>query len=64
MKRNRPRTCNGKRRYRDKADALRTVRGIALDSTREKIPVRAYECPVCNGWHISSKPDRGMRHAA
>ena len=20
--------------------------------------LRAYECPICNGWHLSSKPQR------
>lgn len=22
------------------------------------VPIRAYECDICSGWHLTSKPDR------
>lgn len=52
------RTCGGKRRFRDRQEALRSVRHAAFVSTREKVPTRAYECPNCNGWHVTSKANR------
>lgn len=26
--------------------------------TNKPIPIRAYECPECSGWHLTSKPDK------
>ncbi len=47
-----------KRRFRDHAEALAMLRRIAKRSTREKHPIRAYECVYCKGWHITSQADR------
>jgi hypothetical protein len=55
-----PQTCNGKVRFRDKAEADRALHLIANRNTRSKIPGRAYACPRCRGWHLTamlSHPD-------
>ncbi|MFJ6239814.1 hypothetical protein ACIQH0_37810 [Streptomyces griseus] len=47
-------TClTGKRRYRNRLDAR-----IALANTRrrDRGEKRAYQCPGCHGWHLTSKP--------
>jgi len=49
----------GKIRYRDRLAAQ-----IALaDTSRRHQPrreeARAYPCPQCRGWHLTSKPPRG-----
>lgn len=48
-------TCGGKRRYRDHAEAVLALHNFAAHSTREKIPVRAYACTRCGGWHTTSQ---------
>lgn len=48
--------CRRKVRYRDKQHALATLRFTSrIEST--VTPVRVYECPACNGWHLTSKPE-------
>lgn len=51
-----------KHRYRDRIAAL-----LALASTgrtkherRPKYEKRAYRCPTCHGWHLTSQEKRGM----
>lgn len=47
----------GKKRYRRRADAL-----LELKRTRRKLQLgvgwrnenRAYHCPICYGWHLTS----------
>lgn len=53
------RTCT-KRRYKDRIAAL-----LALENTgrkrhtgRQKDERRAYRCPDCCGWHLTSKDER------
>lgn len=52
--------CGGKRRYRDKREAERSMHGIAAGRGRARLkdadPCRAYECPNCHGWHLTSRP--------
>lgn len=38
----------GKRRYRDKLDALEVASRAAVTG-----PQRAYHCPECDGWHLT-----------
>lgn len=52
------RACGGKRRYRDHAEAVRTLHRVASRSTRQVVPVRAYWCPACRGFHLTHKPLR------
>lgn len=52
------RSCRGKRRYKDAAQARRTLRRIGSTSSRERIPVRAYFCAACKGWHLTSQENR------
>jgi hypothetical protein len=54
---NTTRTCRGKVRYRDKAEATEALHRIAT-STRHHRPTRAYECPSCNGYHLTKEPAR------
>lgn len=42
-------------RYRDKQLALLVVRHFAKNGTRAVKPIRAYQCILCNGWHITSQ---------
>lgn len=51
----RDRTCRGKRRYRDQAEAQAALRGFRNYSQRSKTPCRAYECEACRGWHITAR---------
>lgn len=51
----RKRTCRGKVRYRDHDEAVDALQALANRSTREKIPVRTYECETCGGHHVTSQ---------
>jgi hypothetical protein len=31
---------------------------LQRDSSRNKVPCRAYQCIFCNGWHLSSGPGK------
>jgi hypothetical protein len=45
----------------DAADqALRRIRARALRSARDHhgLPIRAYRCSTCSGWHLTSSPER------
>ncbi len=44
--------CRGKRRYRDRIAAELH----AADMNRNNsVPVKAYRCPYCKGWHVGGK---------
>lgn len=55
----RPRRC-GKRWFRDRISAELALAAIHHhgDDRSEKLPRRAYECPACKGWHLTSKGAR------
>ena len=54
----RPKTCGGKVRYRDHADATSHLKWISTNGTGENKPIRSYYCPSCNGYHLTKKaPD-------
>lgn len=48
----------GKTRYRDRIAALLALSKIARrdDTRRPKTEQRAYPCPRCHGWHLTSQP--------
>lgn len=48
------RQCRSKSRYRSEGEAQQKAkRCMAI----RPLPVlRVYDCPVCNGWHITGKP--------
>lgn len=50
---------SGKRRYRDHEEAFRALRKIKARNTREKTPVRTYDCNLCAGYHLTSQWVRG-----
>ncbi|WP_306369114.1 hypothetical protein [Nocardiopsis sp. CC223A] len=55
----RPRSC-GKRWFKDRISAelaLAAIRHHGRDRS-DRMPRRAYECPDCRGWHLTSKPER------
>lgn len=50
------RSCE-KVRFADEAEALATLGHIRRYGSRKgKKPIRAYECPGCLGWHLTSRP--------
>lgn len=46
-----------KRTYPTKKSAMDSI-VKPKSKTDKKAPIRAYECPICSGWHLTSKPDR------
>lgn len=57
----RKRTCNGKRRFHDKQEAVAALHVLMSRSSRTTLPTRAYSCPRCKGWHLTSKPENHVR---
>jgi len=45
----RHRMCVGKRRYRSQADALEAAALVGVERRR-----KAYLCPLCRQWHLTS----------
>lgn len=45
----------GKRRYRDRIAALLALADTTRSDSERRNEVRAYHCPDCQGWHLSSK---------
>lgn len=45
-----------KQRFRSESAALLELSTIRRTSNRTHIPVRAYRCEWCGGWHLTSKP--------
>lgn len=64
MARAKKQRCKGKRRYRDHPEAMRSLRGFKNGSRRDVIPVRAYSCDVCHGWHLTSSDVWDQRRRA
>lgn len=50
----------GKRRFGDNVSALLDMDRIQRkhDADRDSIPCRTYVCRLCNGFHLTSKPER------
>lgn len=49
----------GKQQYPSEPSALKALRNIRLVNRKHrkrsnKIPCRAYPCPHCHGWHLTS----------
>lgn len=50
-------TClTGKRRYRDRIGAQLALAVIKKRTSWKGRETRAYHCPTCHGWHLTSKP--------
>ncbi|MCA9137245.1 MAG: hypothetical protein KDB00_10810 [Planctomycetales bacterium] len=52
--------ATGKTRFPDRNAATNALRAIRLHGALHgggKIPVRSYLCPVCNGYHLTSRQD-------
>ena len=53
----------GKTRYTDELAAKLALADIARpDRAREGDEKRAYKCPFCQGWHLTSQPRRPVPH--
>lgn len=49
-------TClSGKRRYRDRIGAQLALAVIRHRGNNKRRETRAYRCPTCRGWHLTSK---------
>lgn len=52
-------TCGGKMRYASRKDAVTMAnfrtRGRSKRRHNRPTYLRAYSCPLCDGWHITSK---------
>jgi hypothetical protein len=48
----------GKQRFPDRVAALVSMADIRQRSHRDVVPTRAYRCPFCKGWHLTSRPAR------
>lgn len=44
----------GKRRYRDRVGAKFALAVIKRRGGKRRRETRAYRCPTCNGWHLTS----------
>ena len=51
----RHRSCESKNRYGTKADAMQAIKRCADYGTTG---LHCYRCTYCNGWHLTSKPDK------
>lgn len=61
-RRKRQRVC-GKLGYRDQAEArnaLKLARNSHLEKGMASVETRAYECPRCGCWHLTSQPQRSV----
>ena len=54
--------CSVKRSFDTKEDALEEMEFLKASKEYKKLK-RAYECDLCNMWHLTKKPDfnRGSR---
>jgi hypothetical protein len=50
-----------KTRYPDEAHAIADVLRIQAHGDGHRVPIRAYPCPHCRGWHTTSQ-QRGAIH--
>lgn len=44
-----------KQRYRDVCVALTELERIGRHASHAYVPIRAYQCEWCGGWHLTSK---------
>ena len=51
----RKKACESKNRYTSKSDAEVAITSCASYGTTG---LHSYRCPYCNGWHLTSKPER------
>ena len=56
-------TCIGKQRYETEGRALDALANIAVLPRTDRIPTRAYACPVCLGWHLTSQSASARKQA-
>lgn len=57
-------SCQDKRRYDTLEAANHKLDRIDAERPRKpgrKLPIRAYRCPLCRGWHLTSQAKRTDR---
>lgn len=50
--------CHGKKKYDTRLDALLSVAAARKKFVSEKLPNQAYQCSVCNFWHVGRDKKR------
>jgi hypothetical protein len=53
---------SGKKAFTNRIAALFALCKLERVSNRERIPRRAYKCPECRCFHLTSKPLNGEKH--
>lgn len=48
----------GKRQFRDDIAAKLALAKLQNNSTRLSVPQRAYKCPMCHKWHLTSQDNK------
>lgn len=54
-RKNRPRPCDGKKRFKSKRGAYKAMNDIRDTSSRENVPTRVYKCDACGFYHLTKK---------
>lgn len=49
--------CGTKTRHVTKNDALTVANIVKRKRHGFRNPLRAYQCPLCDGWHLTPLPD-------
>lgn len=55
VKKTKTHCCKNKKSYKNKTDALIAAYNVGRRSVAAKTPKRAYHCPECSKWHLTSK---------
>ena len=53
----RKKACESKNRYTSRGEAQQAIDACAAHGTTG---LHLYRCPYCNGWHLTSKPERSQ----
>lgn len=54
-------SCKAKVRYRDRIAALVSLAVLRRQDNAGHAETRAYRCPICRGWHLTSQEPRSRK---